>query len=154
MRLQPSFFGRNNNYFVVFLEKTIIVTKFTDSKIQVQGVWGNQSWHQVHLWPVLGSRSLCKLTYQCSHCSFAVINGIGFHWICQFMLFMLSHQLCPPLCDPMDCGLAGSSVHGILQARIMEWVVISSSRGSSWTRDQTRVSYILCFGRWVLYHQY
>ena len=39
--------------------------------------------------------------------------------------------LCPTLCDPMDCSLPGSSVHGILQARKLEWVVISSSRGSS-----------------------
>ena len=43
-----------------------------------------------------------------------------------------SLQLCPSLCnDPMDCSLPGSSVHGILQARILEQVVISSSRGSS-----------------------
>ena len=40
-------------------------------------------------------------------------------------------QLCLTLCDPMDCGLSGSSVHGILQARILGWVAISSSRGSS-----------------------
>ena len=40
-------------------------------------------------------------------------------------------QLCPTLCDPMDCSLPGSSVHGILQVRILEWVAISFSRGSS-----------------------
>ena len=51
-------------------------------------------------------------------------------------------QLCPTLCDPMGCGLPGSSVQGILQAGILEWVAISSSRGSSWPRDQTRVSCI------------
>ena len=48
-------------------------------------------------------------------------------------------QACPILCDPMDRGPPGSSVHGMLQARIMEWVAISSSRGSSWLRDQTLV---------------
>ena len=42
-----------------------------------------------------------------------------------------SLQLCPTLCNPMDCSPPGSSVHGILQARILEWVAISSSRGSS-----------------------
>ena len=42
----------------------------------------------------------------------------------------------------MDCSLPGSSVHGILQARILEWIAISFSRGSSWPRDQTRVSCI------------
>ena len=40
-------------------------------------------------------------------------------------------QSCPTLCNPMDCGLPGSSVHGILQARILEWVAIPFSRGSS-----------------------
>ena len=44
--------------------------------------------------------------------------------------------------DPMDCSLPGSSVHGILQARILEWVVVSSSRGSSWPKDRTCVSCI------------
>ena len=46
------------------------------------------------------------------------------------------------LCDPMDCSPPGSSVHGILQARILEWVAISFSRGSSRPRDQTQVSHI------------
>ena len=43
----------------------------------------------------------------------------------------------------MDCSLPGSSVHGILQARILEWVVIPFSKGSSWLRDWTQVSYIV-----------
>ena len=49
---------------------------------------------------------------------------------------------CPSLWDPMDCGPSGSSVHGILQARILEWVAKPSSRGSSQHRDQTQVSHI------------
>ena len=56
------------------------------------------------------------------------------------------------LCNPMDCSSPGSSAHGILQARILEWVAIPSSRGSSWSRYWTHVSYISCIGRWVLYH--
>ena len=44
---------------------------------------------------------------------------------------VLVTQLCPALCDPMDCSLPGSSVHGILQARLLEWVAMPSSRGSS-----------------------
>ena len=54
-------------------------------------------------------------------------------------------------CDPMDLNLPGSSVHGILQARILEWVAMTSFRGSSWLRDWTRVSYVSCIGRGVLY---
>ena len=46
------------------------------------------------------------------------------------------------LFDPMDCGPPGSSVHGIFQARLLEWVAISSSSGSSWPRDQTCISCI------------
>ena len=46
----------------------------------------------------------------------------------------------------------GSSVYGILQARILEWVAMPCSRGSSWPRDWTRVSYISCIRRWFLYH--
>ena len=51
-------------------------------------------------------------------------------------------QSCPTLCNPMDCSLPGSSVHGIFQARILEWVAISLSRGSSQHRDWTQVSRI------------
>ena len=53
-------------------------------------------------------------------------------------------QWCPTLCDPMDCSPPGSSVHGIFQARILEWVGISSSRVSFWPRDQTHVSCFSC----------
>ena len=51
-----------------------------------------------------------------------------------------SLQLCLTLCDPIDCSPPGSSVHRILQARILEWVVMHSSRESSQPRDQSRVS--------------
>ena len=54
----------------------------------------------------------------------------------------LCAQSCPTLCDPMGCSLPGSSVHGILQARILAWVAISFSKGSSQPRDQTWVSCI------------
>ena len=61
-------------------------------------------------------------------------------------------QSCPALCDPVDCSLPGSSVPGIFQARIVEWVAISYSRGLSWPRDRTRVFCISYIGRWILYH--
>jgi len=61
-----------------------------------------------------------------------------------------SLQSCPTLCHPMDCSLPGSFVHGILQARTVEWVAMPSSRGSSLPRDRTCVSYISCIGRQVL----
>ena len=49
--------------------------------------------------------------------------------------FCLVSKLCPTLCDPMDCSLPGFPVHGISQARILEWFVISKSRGSSQLRN-------------------
>ena len=51
-------------------------------------------------------------------------------------------QSCPTLCNPMDCSPPGSFVHGIFQARVWEWIAISSSRGSSRPRDRTQVSHI------------
>ena len=62
-------------------------------------------------------------------------------------------QSCPTLCNPVDCSPPGSSVHGILQARILEWVAISFSRGSSRPRDWTWVS---CFAgrRFILINIY
>ena len=54
---------------------------------------------------------------------------------------VLSLQLCPTLCDPVDYRPPGSSVHGILQAKIQEWVAMCSSRASSRPRDQTLISY-------------
>ena len=53
-------------------------------------------------------------------------------------------QLCLILCDRMDCSPPGSSVHGMFKATILEWVSISSSRGSSQPRDLTRVSCVSC----------
>ena len=54
-----------------------------------------------------------------------------------------SAQSCPTLCDSMACSLPGSSVHGIFQAIILEWIAISLSRGSSRPRDRTQVSHIV-----------
>ena len=55
-------------------------------------------------------------------------------------------------CNPMDCNLPSSSVHGILQARILEWVAFPFFWGSSLPRNQTSISYVPCSGRRILYH--
>ena len=60
-------------------------------------------------------------------------------------------QSCLTLCDPMDCGAPGSFAHGIFQARMLEWIVISFSWESFWSRNQTYISCISCISRWVLY---
>jgi len=65
----------------------------------------------------------------------------------DFVFQLVSHVRL--FCDPMHCSPPGSSVHGVSQARVLEWAAISFSRGSSWPRDQTHISYI---GRQILYH--
>ena len=62
-------------------------------------------------------------------------------------LSVMSDSLCP-----MDCSRPGSAVHGILQAKILVWVAISSSVCASWPRDPNFVSCICCVGRWIVYH--
>ena len=61
-------------------------------------------------------------------------------------IYVLVSQSCLTLCDPVNCSPLGSSVHGILKARILEWVVMPL------LRDQTPNSYVSCIGRQVLYH--
>ena len=68
------------------------------------------------------------------------------------LLLLCCAQLCLTFCNAMDCSLPGSSVHGMLQAKILEWVAISSSRGSSSLRDRTCIFCVSCTGRWILYH--
>ena len=68
---------------------------------------------------------------------------------CMHAKLFQSH---PTLFDLMDYNLPGPSINGLLQARILELVVISSSRGSPLSRDRTRVSWVSCIGRQILYH--
>ena len=72
--------------------------------------------------------------------------------MCVCVCVCVCAQSCLRVCNPVDCSLPGSSAHGIFQARILEWVAISSSRGSSRHRDQTLVSCISCIGRQIHHH--
>ena len=101
-----------------------------------------------------GSSLLCDLSslrkqrvidFVCS--AFALLSDEKLEFTNVILILILKSesevaQSCLTLCDPMDCSPQGSSVHGILQARILKWVAISFSRGSSWPRDQTQVSRI------------
>ena len=86
---------------------------------------------------------------------FQVCSPVMQFFICFFRFFSLMWsvtQLYPTFCGPMHCSLSGSSVHGNFQTRILEWVAISYSRGSSRPKDQTHVSCISHTGGWILYH--
>ena len=74
------------------------------------------------------------------------------HYDKQYVLRAQLLQSCPALCYPIDCSPPGSSVHGILQAKILEWAAMPSSGCSSWPRDQTHIFYVSWVGRWILYH--
>ena len=69
-----------------------------------------------------------------------------------FLMCVQSHFSRVWLYDPMDCSWPGSFLHGILQARILEWVSMPSSKGPSWPRVRTCISFVSCIGRQVLYH--
>ena len=71
--------------------------------------------------------------------------------VCVCVCVGMCVQLCPTLCDPLDCSPPHSFAHGIFQARILEQVAISFSRGSSWPRDLTHISCVSFIGRQILY---
>ena len=74
-----------------------------------------------------------------------IIPCLMHHVLCWAVLCLVA-QLCPTLCDPMDCGPPGSSVHGIFQARVLERVAISFSRVTSQPGDQAHIS---CVATWI-----
>ena len=75
-------------------------------------------------------------------------SNISIHWWLVFCAL-----LCLALSDPTGCSLPGFSVHGIFQARILEWVAISFSKEESRPRDRTHVSCISCIDRWILHYR-
>ena len=107
-------------------------------------------------WVSLGkslTNSKLQCAYQeegkdCSRWSLSSLFSLTFYKSVNYYKNFLGHsesevaQSCLTLCDPVDCSPPGSSIHGILQARILEWVAISFSRGSSQPRDRTQVSRI------------
>ena len=91
-----------------------------------------------HLLLSLFGKNLCM--FLTAH---SLFTSLSVARICSFA------QLCLTLCDPLDCSLPGSSVHGSFQARILEWIAISSSKGSSQPKDRTCIS---CLVRQILYY--
>ena len=105
---------------------------------------------------ILDSRLLYMLFHRCWKASQSESTNIysyqqHFYCLSFSVVHAKSPHLCLTFCNPVDCSPPGSSVHGILQARILEWVAMPFSRGSSPPRDQAHVSYVSCSGRWALY---
>ena len=103
--------------------------------------WLGKLWH---IWHLINHVTNCA-----SNSFWCLILTYIFKHACMCVKSLQSY---PTLCDFMDCSPPGSSVHGLLQARILECVAMPSSRGVSQPRDGTRVSYVSFIGRQVLYH--
>ena len=111
-------------------------------------------WHELDDFLITGICSFCKDNnfLKCFSKCFCLITEIH---ACMYKYNWQNEsevtQSCPTLCEPMDCSLPGSSVHGVFQARVLEWVAISLSRASSRPRDWTWVSCTVgrCFTIWA-----
>ena len=107
-------------------------------------------WKEVetHHWHITVTAAEGKI-----HCGVLTVRETKEKWsICTALCVCLVTQSCPTLCDPSDRSPPGSSTHGIFQEKMLEWVAISFSRGSSQPRDLTLIFCISCIGRWILYH--
>ena len=109
-----------------------------------------KSWKRALVLPRVHIQSpLCK-NQLCSSLPIFILMLVACSWPwrkCLYRVCALSHVL--TLCSPAGCSPPGSTVHGVFQARILEWVAVSYLRGSYWSRQWTWVS---CIGKWVLYH--
>ena len=121
--------------------------------------WTNQSYIYVNIINIyywIKSSIFCGYTYM--HCKYddmymnenlySVHTSTGHMWCYTYRCSLVAKSW-STLGEPIDCRPPGSPVHAILQARILEWISISFSRRSSWSRDWTHVS---CTGRQILYH--
>ena len=115
--------------------------KIISDAIILEWILGLYWWFLVQCYQPLRVRGLFYISESWTEIEPSLKKGL--HWLfimsywlrlVTFLCAYLAAKFCPTLCDPMDCSLPGSSVHGILQARILEWVAISFSRGSSWSR--------------------
>ena len=99
----------------------------------------------VGLLPMVPPRTLEYIRFVHTHAQCCLAHTYNYRkYTCSSLVKSESEvaQSCPALCNPGDCSIPGSSVHGIFKARVLEWVAISFSRGSSWPMDQTQVSCI------------
>ena len=111
-------------------------------------MWARQTWSEAReaLMVLLGRNELWVSASSCPHSAcrkHQVLLRLGASQVALVVSESEATQSCPTLCDPLDCSLPGSSVHGIFQAIVLEWIALSFSRGSSQPRDWTQVSHIV-----------
>ena len=132
------------------------VGTWVDFRIRSKGRMNMMCWWIIYLWTTEPPLQFTFFSYIMQHTIFSTQSLLQNHSLSQYMSDILlpakSLQSCLTLCNPRDCSLPGSSVHGNLQARLLEGVAMPSSRGYSRPKDWTYIFYISCIGRWVLYH--
>ena len=125
--------------------------------LETGNVMNSSSWKQIDFFNIyfLFIIIVSFIAFNSYFYIFYLYGPISYTWYTPYIEIMhvcSVAQMCPPLCDLVDCSPPGSSVHGITQASVLEWVAISFSRESSVPRDQSQVSYVSFTGRWILYH--
>ena len=119
----------------------------------VQGV--TKSWTLLSSWNTItkkariGNNGRCRRNAKFIKVLLTIRNYLYNYYLSKWGCVVLVSQSCLTLCNPTDCSPPGSSAHGVLQARILDWLDIPFSRGSSWPRDQTLVS---CIAGSFFYH--
>ena len=132
------------------VDKEISVSSETDQKVDWwKKMHGREKWVSISFSAMWSQKKKKKKLI-------ALVSSTWFifydTWKIVFAVCATSLQSCLTLCHPMDCSPLGSTVHGILQTRILGHVAISSSKDSPQPRGLTYISYNSCIGRWVLYH--
>ena len=129
-----------------FMFLSFLATRYVGCEFSNQGL-NPYPWRwKAKSYPLGCQRSPISIHFKFITTRLAFLKGSG-HMLCSMhvcliIMKVLVIQSCPALCDPMDCSLPGSFVHGILQARILEWVAIPFFRISSQPRDRAQV---FCF---------
>ena len=134
----------------------VVLTPFFNKPVFNLMVWDDTLLiSKVNLVLFLNFQSCSRSTHLCMPHCFSYRRFRVYLYLTRFCVCVcVCAQFCPTFCNPMNCSPLGSSVHGIFQTRTLEWVAISFSRESSWSRDQTWGFCVSCIGGRILYQLY
>ena len=131
-------------YCLHFADEKMTLRDCTSGQVYLR-LWNDEAGSWTHIWlqsHVFTTRLFICKAYTIISLCYNLDKGCGY--VCA--------QSCLTLCDPMDCSLSGSSVHGIFAGKNTEWVAMPFSRGSSQHRDQSHVSCVFCIAGGFLTH--
>ena len=134
----------NRNRLTDIENKLVVISRKSAGERSRLWIWNQKI--QIHMYKTDKQQG-----YIVQHKELQPLSCRNFQW--SMCVCAQSLQSCLTLCDLTDYSPPGFSVHGILQARLLERVAMPSSRGSSQPRDQTGLSYVSCIDKCVFYHQ-